>query len=135
VTFTNREIFKVFTASLSCRSWSPKIGVVLHVSTKVVVTEAREKYSLALKQSVAKFDSGGTRRGDRLEAKLEIRNQWLNCSSGLLEWKLRKTGNEYSNEIVWEWFASARAMKFTVPNTVVQEGANSCLIYRRKVDL
>lgn len=90
---------------------------------------------MALKQSVAKFVCGGTRRGDRLEAKSEIRNQWLYCRSGLLERKLRRSGNEYSNEIVWEWFASARVIKVTVPSTVVQEGANNWLKYRRKVDL
>jgi hypothetical protein len=99
------------------------------------LTEAREEDKLALKQRVAKFDSGGTRRGDQLEAKSEIRNQWLKCRSVLLERKLRKTENEYSNEIVWEWFASARAVKFTVPSAVVQEGANNWLKYRRKEDL
>jgi hypothetical protein len=69
---------------------------------------------------VTKFDSGGIRKGDRLEDKSDIKNQWLKCSSGLLERRLRKTGNEYSNEIVWEWFTSGRAMKLTVPSTVVQ---------------
>jgi len=99
------------------------------------LTETREEDKLALKQSVAKFDSGGTRRGDRLEAKSEVKNQWLYCRSGLLEQKLRRSGNEYSNEIVWKWFASARAINVIVPSTVVQEGANNWLKYRRKVDL
>jgi hypothetical protein len=101
----------------------------------VELTEAREGDKLALKQTVAKFDSGGTRRGDLLEGKSEIRNQWLICSSGLLERKLRKTGNDYSTEILWDWFASARAIKFTVLSTVVQKGANNRLKSRRKVDL
>lgn len=64
--------------------------------------EAREKNKLALKQSVTKFDSGANRSGDRLEAKSKISNQWLKCSTGLLELKLRETGIEYSNEIMWE---------------------------------
>jgi hypothetical protein len=101
----------------------------------VEVTEAREEEKLALQQSVMKLDFRESRRGDRLEAKSEIRNLWLNFTSGLLERKLRKTGNEYSNEIVWEWFASVRAVNFTVPSTVVQEGANNWLKYRRKADL
>ena len=99
------------------------------------MTEAREDDKLALKQSVAKFDFGGTRRDDRLEAKSEIRNQWLNCRSVLLERKLRKTGNEYNSEIVWEWFASSRAVKFTVPSAAVQEGVSNWLKYQRKEDL
>lgn len=36
---------------------------------------------------------------------------------------------------MWEWFASARAVKFTVPSAVVQEGTNNWLKYRRKEDL
>jgi hypothetical protein len=63
-------VLKASTLPLDHR-WSPKIGVVLHVNPKVDMIAAREEDKLALKQSVAKSDSGGTRRGKRLEAKSE----------------------------------------------------------------
>jgi hypothetical protein len=37
--------------------------------------------------------------------------------------KLKKTGNEDINEIVWDWFVSARAKKFSVSGPMLQQKA------------
>jgi hypothetical protein len=83
-----------------------KKRVVLDLNTKVKVSQASEKEKLTVKQIVAKFNIGKTQVCDILKAKSEIKNQWLHCN-GSTKWKLRKTGNEDINEIVWEWFVSA----------------------------
>jgi hypothetical protein len=59
---------------------------------------------------------------DILKAKSEIKNQWINCN-GSIERKLRKTRNEAINEIVWEWFVSARYRNFRISGTMLQEHA------------
>jgi hypothetical protein len=55
---------------------------------------------------------------------LKIRNQTQNCSIGSIKGKLRKTGNENIDEIVWEWFVSSRARNFQIHGPMIQEHTN-----------
>jgi hypothetical protein len=45
---------------------------------------------------------------DILKSKSDIKREWL-TGNGSMKRKLKKTGNEDINEIVWNWFVSARA--------------------------
>jgi hypothetical protein len=63
---------------------------------------------------------------DISKAELELGNQWLNCSNGPMKQKLRKTGNEYDNGIMWESFVSV-SIKLSKSETVVQEQAKKFL--------
>jgi hypothetical protein len=99
-----------------------KKRVVLDLNTKGKVIQASEKEKLTVKQIVAKFNIGKTQVYDILKAKSEIKNQWLNCN-GSIKRKLMKTGNEDINEIVWEWFVSARSRNFRIYGTMKQEHA------------
>jgi hypothetical protein len=75
---------------------------VLDFNTKVKVVEASDKHKLSLKEIVTNFNMGKTQVYNILKVKSEVRGQWQNCSSGSIRQKLRRTGNEVLNEIVWE---------------------------------
>jgi hypothetical protein len=51
-----------------------------------------------MQQIVSKFNVGSLEVCVTLEAKSEIRIQWLNRSNDFMKWKLGKAGNVYSNE-------------------------------------
>jgi hypothetical protein len=56
-----------------------------------------------------------------INAKLEMRNQWKNCSSGSMKRKPRKSGSGDISEIVWEWFVSERAGNFRIHGPMIRE--------------
>jgi hypothetical protein len=91
----------VFTYSFVVAMTSKKL-VVLDLNTKVKVIQASERENLTVKQIVAKFKKFGKPQVyDILKAKSEIKKGWQNCNCSIKR-KLRKTGNEDINEIVWE---------------------------------
>jgi len=53
-----------------------------------------------------------------LKAKLETRNRCLHCNNGSIKWKLRKTGNAYSNKVMRQWFLSAKARNLSMSRTM-----------------
>jgi hypothetical protein len=63
---------------------------------------------------------------DLLNANLEIRNQWQNCSSGSFKQKPRETGNGDISVIVWEWFVSVRARNFRIHGPMIWKHAFDC---------
>jgi hypothetical protein len=83
-----------------------KKRVVLDLNAKVKVIEASEKDKLTVKQGVDKFKIRKTQVYGILKSKSDIKREWL-TGNGSMKRKLKKTGNE----IVWDWFVSARAKK------------------------
>jgi hypothetical protein len=73
---------------------------------------------LRVKQIIAKFNAGKTQVYDIVKSTSEIRNPSLNCNNGSM--KLRKIGNDCSNEISWKCFVSARIRNLPFPG-IVQE--------------
>jgi hypothetical protein len=84
-----------------------KKRVVLHLNAKVKVIELSEKDKLTVKQIVGKFKIGKTHVYNILKSKSDIKRKWL-IGNGSMKRKLKKTGNEDINKILWDWFVSAR---------------------------
>jgi hypothetical protein len=84
-----------------------------------------------MKQIVDKFKIGKTQVYDILKSKSDIKREWL-TGNGSMKRKLKKTGNEDINEIVWDWFISARAKKFSVSGPMLQQ---KWLIHKEKLTL
>jgi hypothetical protein len=61
--------------------------IVLDLNTKVKVMKASDEDKLSMKRIVTKFNFGKTHVYDVLNAKMEIRSQWQNCSSGSVKLK------------------------------------------------
>jgi hypothetical protein len=97
-----------------------KKRVVLDPNAKVKVIKASEKDKLTVKQIVDKFKIGKTQVYDILKSKCDIKREWL-TGNGSMKRKLKKTGNEDINEIVWDWFVSAREKKFSVSGPMLQQ--------------
>jgi hypothetical protein len=95
---------------------------VLDLNAKVKVIEASEKDKLTMKQIVDKFKIGKTQVYDILKSKSDTKREWL-TGNGSMKRKLKKTGNEDINEIVWDWFVSARAKKISVSEPMLQQKA------------
>jgi hypothetical protein len=87
-----------------------KKRVVLDLNAKMKVIEASEKDKLTMKQIVGKFKIGKAQVYDILKSKSDIKREWL-TDNGSMKRKLKKTGNVNINEIVWDWFISARTKK------------------------
>jgi hypothetical protein len=75
---------------------------------KIIV--ASEKDKLTVKQIVGKFKIGIAQVYDILKSKSDIKCEWLTGDSSMMR-KLKETGKKDINEIVWDWFISARAKK------------------------
>jgi hypothetical protein len=99
-----------------------KKRVVLDLNAKVKVLEVSEKDKLTVKQIVGKFKIGKTQVYVIFKSKSVITHKWL-TGNGSMKRKLKETGNEDINEIVWDWFVSARAKKCSVSGPMLQQKA------------
>jgi hypothetical protein len=116
------EILKLLQYILNyCIDMASKKRVVLNLNTIMKVIESSEKNKLTLKQILVKIKIGKTQVDDILKSKSDIKCEWLtgNCS---MKRKLKNTGNEDINEIVWQWFICART-KNSVSGPMLQQKA------------
>ena len=100
-----------------------KTKVVLDLNTRVKVIHTSEQDKLSVKQIMNMFNIGKSQVHEILKKETEILMWWENCANGKIKRELKKTANEYVNEIVWEWFVSVRVKNHRVSGPMVQEYA------------
>ncbi len=96
--------------------------VSLTISEKVQIIELNEKSKVPVKSLVKQFNCGKTVIYDTLKNKEKILDEWL-TGNGAMKRKLKITGNEEINKLVWEWFVNARSKNLPVSGPILQAQA------------
>ena len=94
----------------------------LTLKEKVEIIELNEKQKVSPKELTLRFKCGKTQVYSTLQNKERILNEWL-TENGNRRRKLKTTGNEKINEVVWEWFVAARAKNVPVSGPILQAQA------------
>jgi hypothetical protein len=87
--------------------------------SKVNVTDTNKKDKLTIKHITENSNAGKIQVNNIVKSASGIRIPGLNCNNGSM--KLRKIGNDCSNEIVWKCFVSARVRNLPFPGIMEQE--------------
>jgi hypothetical protein len=84
---------------------------------KIIVASKKDK--MTVKQIVGKFKIGKAQVYDILKSKSDIKCEWLTGDGSMIR-KLKETGSEDINKILWDRFISARAKKCSLSGPVLQ---------------
>ena len=101
---------------------APKKLVSLTISEKVQIIELNEKSKVPVKALVEQFKCGKTVIYDTLKNKKEIMDEWI-TGNGAMKRKLKITGNEEINKLVWEWFVNIRSKNVPLSGPLIQAEA------------
>lgn len=91
---------------------------VLSLDQKMEVINLKEKENLSVMHITKKFNIGKTQFYEIMKNKEEIKENWLK-GNGEMKRKLRKTGNEEINELIWEWFVNDRSRNLPISGHIL----------------
>ena len=87
-------------------------NVALSLSDKVKVIELHQKKKRSVREIMLQFSCGKTQIYETLKNKERIMSEWLGGSNGEMKRKQKATGYEKINEVLWEWFVTARSKNY-----------------------
>ncbi|GBO27310.1 hypothetical protein AVEN_216412-1 [Araneus ventricosus] len=96
----------------------------LNLKEKIDVLEVTEKEKLSVRSLAERFHVGETQISEILKDKEGIRKMWvLNSNENLKHVKFRNTETSEIDEVLMQWFRSARAKNIPVSGVLLQEKA------------
>lgn len=96
----------------------------LSLKGKIDLINTEEKEHLSAKDLCIKFNCGKTQVYQILKDKEKLKEEWLRGERlGDSKRKIRKTGNEAVNSVVYEWFLNARSRNIPISGPILQEKA------------
>ena len=96
----------------------------LSLNSKIELIKCYEESKVSVKKLVVQFKCGKTQVYEILKNKDKIKDDWLNNGrSNDSKRKLRITGNEEINAIVYDWFLDARSRNLPISGPLLQAQA------------